>query len=255
MPGEDAPILFHDPTSEPSRAVHWFALAAGIPLAVEHVWLTRDEHLGARFLEVNPRHQVPALQHGEFRLSEATAIIRYLAELNGAAVSWLGGSLRERAWVNQLLSWYHTNLRLRATLDYLLPVVLMPAYVAKAPPAAADVSDRRRRLGAALGEVSRFLGDAEFLGGSRPVVPDVLFASEISGLDADPERGSYADGLAALDGWLSRMRTFSGYEASHRPWNAVAAEVRTRLSARSVRTGSDPGWVAALGERAVANTD
>ena len=30
-----SPLLFHDPTSEPSRAVYWFALAAGIPVVAE----------------------------------------------------------------------------------------------------------------------------------------------------------------------------------------------------------------------------
>lgn len=40
----ERPVLYHDPTSEPSRAVHWFALEAGIELDIEYTWLTRGEH-------------------------------------------------------------------------------------------------------------------------------------------------------------------------------------------------------------------
>ena len=118
------PILYHDPTSEPSRAVHWFCLAAGIPIEIDYVWLTRGEHRSARLLTVNPRHQVPALVHGAFRLSEVTAIISYLTEIHGCSERWFGDSPRARAHIAMLLSWYHTNVRLEVTLKYFLPVLL-----------------------------------------------------------------------------------------------------------------------------------
>jgi glutathione S-transferase len=76
------PLLFHDPTSEPSRAVHWFCLEAGIQVEVRHIFLTHNDHLRPDFLAINPHHQVPALVHDTLRLSEATAIMRYLAEIN-----------------------------------------------------------------------------------------------------------------------------------------------------------------------------
>jgi glutathione S-transferase len=36
------PELFYDPTSEPSRAVRWFALEAALPLTLRYIWVTRD---------------------------------------------------------------------------------------------------------------------------------------------------------------------------------------------------------------------
>ena len=65
----ESPVLFHDPTSEPSRAAHWLALELGIPVRIRITWLARGEHLGPELLAVNPRHQVPALKHGNLRHS------------------------------------------------------------------------------------------------------------------------------------------------------------------------------------------
>lgn len=244
----DTPILFHDPTSEPSRAVHWFGVEAGIPLDLRYIWLTRGEHHGAELLAVNPRHQVPALRHGDFRLSEATAIMRYLAEIDGSAGRWLGQTARERARVNQLMSWYHTNLRLKGTLEYFLPVLLGPGYLGEPLPAADQVATLRARLRGALEEVERFLEGGPFLTGKLMTAPDFLFGADIFAFDCDPDREAYMTGLPRVASWLDRLRGLESYGISHRPWNAVAPVVRQRLR-DGVAPGTDPGWVAELCER------
>jgi glutathione S-transferase len=245
----DAPVLFHDPTSEPSRAVHWFALAAHVALGVHPIWLSRNEHLGAEFLAINPRHQVPALKHGDFCLSEATAIIRYLAEINGTAEEWLGATAVERARINQLLSWYHTNLRRRSTIEYFLPVLLGPSYCGFAPPPRELIEGLKTNVRAVLEEVEHFLGTALFLSGTRPTVPDLLFASEIFALDCDPERESHVAERTRLNPWLDRMRALPSYAVTHKQWNALVPHLRARLREEPA-PGRDPSWVAAICERA-----
>ncbi|HLG86313.1 MAG TPA: glutathione S-transferase family protein [Alphaproteobacteria bacterium] len=194
----DPPILFHDPTSEPSRAVHWFSLQASIPLRLRYIWLTRNEHLGPQLLAVNPRHQVPALQHGGFCLSEATAIIRYLAEIAGNPARWLGDTPCERARINQLLSWYHTNLRLRGTLEYFLPVLLAPSYLGQSAPQHDQVVVLRGRVREVLDQIEQFLEPGPFLAGDRMTAPDFMLASEIFALDCDPDREHYLTDLPRL---------------------------------------------------------
>ena len=250
----DPPILFHDPTSEPSRAVHWFALEASIPLRLRYIWLARNEHHGQELLAVNPRRQVPALRHGEFCLSEATAIIRYLAEIAGESARWLGETVRERARINQLLSWYHTNLRRRGTLEYFLPVLLAPGYLGEAAPPRDQADVLRSHLRAALQQVEEFLEPGQFLGGDRVMVPDLLFASDIFAFDCDPDRELYFADLPRVLSWLDRLRSLGDYETSHRAWNAVAPLVRQRLK-NGVAPGSDPGWVAGTCEQVLGTSD
>lgn len=237
------PVLFHDPTSEPSRAVHWFCLAAGISIRIEHVWLTRGEHRSRRLLEVNPRHQVPALAHDGFCLSETTAILAYLAELGGCSGRWFGDCLHSRARIQMLLSWYHTNLRLKITLRYLLPFLLMPAYHGRAHAPAEEVVQARADFAEVLDQLDAFLDPGPFVSGDQVTVPDLLFAAEMFALDVDVARDSYLGAHLKAAAWLERMRSVAGYEESHRAWNHVVPMIIEQWRVGE-NEGADPGWVA-----------
>jgi glutathione S-transferase len=244
MPDDiDTPVLFHDPTSEPSRAVHWFAVQASIPIQLRYTWLTRNEHFGDELLAVNPRHQIPAMRQGDFCLSEATAIIGYLAEVSGNASEWFGSVAQERARINMLLSWYHTNLRLRGTLEYFLPVLLAPSYLGHPAPPQHAVDRLRGNVRTVLEQIEQFLGASPFLGGERIVAPDVVFASEVFALDCDPNRDLYVSNLPRLSTWLNRLRGLAGYQESHRAWNVVVPLISRRLR-EGVAQNSTPAWVA-----------
>jgi glutathione S-transferase len=237
------PVLYHDPTSEPSRAVHWFCLAAEIPVELEYVWLTRGEHRSARLLRVNPRHQVPALAHAGLHLSEAVAIISYLAEIEGCGGSWLGGSPADRARIQLLLSWYHTTLRLKITLRYLLPHLLMPAYNGLEQAEEAVIQRSRDNFAETLAHLDDFLVGGDFLCGGCETVPDLLFAAELFALDIDPDRDRYLTPWPRIVRWLERMRRAPGYEVSHLAWNHVAPEISARLE-QLPNDDFEPSWVA-----------
>jgi glutathione S-transferase len=238
------PILFHDPTSEPSRAVHWFALEAGIEMQLSYVWLTRGEHRSPRLVEVNPGHQVPALKHDELCLTEASAIMVYLAEIADLVDLWIGADPVARALTNRFLSWHHTNTRLKLTLDYLLPVLLMPAYKAIEPPAAEEVHTLRARGRESLALLEVFLLDrGSYLGGERPSIADLFIASDLFALDIDPDRDKLLKDLPTVEAWLERLRERDGYQLSHAPWNAVVPKVRQLIRSND-KEPRDPSWVA-----------
>jgi glutathione S-transferase len=243
------PILFHDPISEPSRAVQWFAREAGIPLELRCVFLTRNEHRTPGFAAVNPRRQVPALLDGDFALSEATAIIRYLAATAGADPVWLGKTPRERARVDLIFSWYHTNLRLRSTLEYFLPALLLPSFGAPRP-APERIAKLRERTREALAGMEDLLGGQAFFGGERPRASDLLLAAEFTALDCDPERDAMLEGLPGVCAWEQRLRKLPGYAPSHAGWNAVVPLILARLR-NGVPGAAGAEWVADACERAL----
>jgi glutathione S-transferase len=244
------PILFIDPISEPSRAVHWFTLEAGVPVTLRYVWLTRNQHQSPEFAAVNPRRQVPALLDGDFALSEATAIFRYLAASAGVDPVWLGKTPHERARVDQLFSWYHTNLRLRSTLEYFLPVLLVPSFGAPRP-APERVAKLRERARESLAGLEGFLGGAPYLGGERPRASDLLLAAEFYALDCDPDRAALLEGFPAVCAWEQRMRGLPGYGPTHTGWNAAAPLVLARLR-EDAPAGAGAAWIADACERALA---
>ena len=265
-----APILFIDPISEPSRAVHWFALEAGVPLELRYVWLTRNQHQSAVFAAVNPRRQVPALLDGDFALSEGTAILRYLAATAGAdparprkrprsepqasearapAEVWLGKTPRERARVDQLFSWYHTNLRLRSTLEYFLPALLVPSFGAPRP-APERIAKLRERARQSLEGMEELLAGRPYFGGEQPRASDLLLAAELYALDCDPTRAGLLEGLHGVSAWERRMRGLPGYAPTHAGWNAVVPMILARLR-DGAPAGSGAAWIADACERAI----
>jgi len=240
----DVPALYHDPTSEPSRAVHWFTLEAGVEVTISSVWLTRGEHRAPAFQSINPAHQVPALEHAGFCLSEASAIMLYLAEIAGVRDLWVGASAGGRAQTQRFLSWHHTNTRLKVTLDYFLPVLLKPAYTGASPPSDERVRQLRERGREPLTLLEGFLvGRGSFLGGRTPSVADLFIASDLYALDADPMKGSWFYGLPRVSGWLDRLRDRNGYRISHAAWNAIVPRIQQLVSLEA-RGSRNPRWVA-----------
>ena len=242
------PIIFHDPTSEPSRAVHWFCLEGNIPHEVQYVWLTRNDHMAESFLAVNPMHQVPALKHGDFCLSEATAIMQYLADVNECSEPWFGNSIQEKAVINKLLSWYHTNLRKVLTLDYFLPALLLPVYLGIPKPDESEIAGKKEALLGMLGNLESLLEGKSFLSGAKLSAADLLFAAEIEALRIDPEYEGMLEKFSNIASWLSKLQALPSYKESHKAWLHVASMVK----AESGSQHEGPEWVAVACEQAIS---
>ncbi|KAG0562209.1 hypothetical protein KC19_9G126600 [Ceratodon purpureus] len=64
--------------------------------------LKAREHFSPEYLAMQPFHQVPVFESGDFRLYESRAIVRYIAEkYKDAGPNILGSTLEEKALVNQ----------------------------------------------------------------------------------------------------------------------------------------------------------
>jgi glutathione S-transferase len=65
------------------------------------------EHYEEPFTAINPNRLVPVLEDGDFRLTESSAILKYLADKIDSPTYPEG--LRERAKVNEIMDWFNTN--------------------------------------------------------------------------------------------------------------------------------------------------
>jgi glutathione S-transferase len=100
--------LYYHPVSTTSRPIVLFAADEGIALDYEVVDLFTGAHLQAAYTGINPCQQVPVLEDGDFRLTESSAILKYLAEGCGSAA--YPKDLRQRARVNERMDWFNTGL-------------------------------------------------------------------------------------------------------------------------------------------------
>jgi len=102
--------------------VHWtspYALSAfvglkekGLAFDVEPVALQRKEHHRADYLASSLTGRVPRLRHGDFHLSESSAIDEYLEEAfpPPGYPALFPSDLRERARARQLMAWVRSDL-------------------------------------------------------------------------------------------------------------------------------------------------
>jgi glutathione S-transferase len=100
-------LHFH-PVSTTSRTIMLFASEAAIPLDYQLVDLMTGQHLQPGYLALNPNGLVPLLEDGDFRLTESSAILKYLAD-KVASPAYPQG-LRERARINETMDWINSNL-------------------------------------------------------------------------------------------------------------------------------------------------
>ncbi len=99
--------LYYHPVSTVSRPVVLFALDNGISLDYQIVDLMTGEHRQPAFAAVNPSMLVPVLEDGDFRLTESSAILKYLADKIGSPA--YPKDLKKRAHVNEMMDWLNTG--------------------------------------------------------------------------------------------------------------------------------------------------
>ena len=99
--------LYMHPVSMTSRPVRLFLAENGIEVDEQLVDLMVGEHYQEPFTAINPNRLVPVLEDGDFRLTESSAILKYLADKIDSPAYPKG--LQHRAKVNEMMDWFNTN--------------------------------------------------------------------------------------------------------------------------------------------------
>ncbi len=113
--------LYYHPVSTTSRPVVLFATESGIELDYQIVDLFTGEQYKPEYSAINPSHQVPVLEDGDFRLTESSAILKYLADkVHSPAYP---SDLRKRARVNERMDWLNTGFYRDFSYGFLYPQI------------------------------------------------------------------------------------------------------------------------------------
>ena len=100
--------LYTFPSSPGCRPIAMFIADHGMDVEQQVVNLTAGEQYGPAFTAINPNNAVPVLEDGDFRLTESSAILKYLADLVESPT--YPKDLKERAKVNAAMDWVNTGL-------------------------------------------------------------------------------------------------------------------------------------------------
>lgn len=113
--------LYYHPVSTTSRPVVLFATESDIALDYQLVDLFTGEQYQPEYTAINPSRQVPVLEDGDFRLTESSAILKYLADKTGSAA--YPSDLRKRARVNERMDWLNTGFSRDFSYGFLYPQI------------------------------------------------------------------------------------------------------------------------------------
>jgi glutathione S-transferase len=99
--------LYMHPVATTCRPVRLFIAERGIAIEEELVDILAGAQFTKPYADINPNALVPLLEDGDMRLSESSAILKYLADKVGSPD--YPKDLKQRAKVNELMDWINTN--------------------------------------------------------------------------------------------------------------------------------------------------
>jgi glutathione S-transferase len=99
--------LYMHPVSMTSRPVRLFIHENAIACEEQIVDLMTGEHVKPPYSTLNPNKLVPLLEDGALRLTESSAILKYLADKTNSPA--YPKDLVKRAKVNEMMDWFNTN--------------------------------------------------------------------------------------------------------------------------------------------------
>ena len=99
--------LYMHPVSMTSRPVRLFMAEKGLKADEEVVDLMTGAHFQEPYASLNPNKLVPMLEDDGFKLTESSAILKYLADKFD--LPEYPKDLKQRARVNEIMDWLNTN--------------------------------------------------------------------------------------------------------------------------------------------------
>jgi glutathione S-transferase len=168
----------------------------------------------------HPFGRVPVLEHGDFRLYEVQAILRYIDDvLPGPALQPAEPKMAARMnQVANIVDWYvMPSISVGISAERFLSQLFWnratdEANIAKALPQA--------RI--CIAELEKLKGDADFMAGGGISIADLMLAPHLAIFALTPEGGEMLSG-SPLARWLERMRERRSWAATERERLAAAA--------------------------------
>lgn len=99
--------LYMHPVSTTCRGVRLFCAENNVDIEEETVDLMTGAQHQEPYASLNPSHQVPLLVDGDLKLSESSAILKYLADAFDLPA--YPKDLKKRAKVNEVMDWLNTG--------------------------------------------------------------------------------------------------------------------------------------------------
>ena len=177
FPSNNAPIrLYRDPLSDHCYRVELMMHVLDLPYETIDVDIANGAHRAAKFLEISPFGQVPAIVDNGITLSDSNAILTYLEKKYNQGYEWSPKDPVRAAEVQQWLS-----------------------VAAGADP---EYDTEKKKSESVLDVLEPMLAERKFLAGDEITLADIAGYSYISHV---PKREGSLKSFPAINAWLERV--------------------------------------------------
>ena len=215
--------LYSNPVSTVSRPVVQFCIDAGIDYEPVMIDLMHGEQLQAAYARINPNCLVPVLEDGDFRLTESSAILKYLADKYQHPA--YPRELKARARVNELMDWFNTGFYREYGYHLIYPQ-LFPHHKRPSEEAnRATIEWGKAKTLASLKTLDEcYLGGGnKFLCGDQITIADYFGANIVTlGELIGADLSAYPN----VQRWISAMKSLPSWDQANAVFNTVAAAAK-----------------------------
>ncbi|XP_071849308.1 glutathione S-transferase theta-3-like [Apostichopus japonicus] len=195
--------VYFDILSQPSRAVLIMCRVNNLNFTPCPIAMRKLEQKSPEFTKVNPFQRVPAIQDGDFSLTESSAILGYLTSKYGCPGHWNPGDDQTKARIQEYMSWHETQLRAHVT-PYFVEKGIIPLQTGV--PANEESLQRQWKnvMKAFTAVEDYFLKDQPYIGGDQITIADLLGTCEVmqtAGVDPD-----FTKDHPKMKAWIQRVR-------------------------------------------------
>ncbi|MEO6626212.1 MAG: glutathione S-transferase family protein [Burkholderiaceae bacterium] len=221
--------LHYHPVSTTSRPLMMFIAESGMEMEMQVVDLFTGEHYKPTFDALNPNHLIPVLEDGSFRLTESSAILKYLAEKANSPL--YPKDLQQRARINERMDWVNTQLCRDLVYGVVYPQIF-PLHKRRSDEAQdATLQWGKERAQGWLKVLNdHILGGNHYVCGNSLSIADYfcaeyVYVGEITGSDfaAFPNVQQWLGRMKALKSWALVHQVIDGFGGTLNKASMVAA--------------------------------
>ncbi len=212
--------IYYHPASTTSRPLMLFAAESGLKIDFQVVDLFTGEHYQPPYESINPNRLVPVLDDDDFRLTESSAILKYLADK--ASSPAYPKDLKQRARVNERMDWINTQLNRDLAYGLVYPQAF-PHHKRPTDEHQKGTLDWAKERAAGWLKVlnDHVLAKSKYLCGEQMTIADYYAAPFValtavirSDLKPYPNVKRWLDGMKGLKSWTKTNEVIDGFAGS-----------------------------------------
>ena len=201
-----------------------FCAEEGIEFEKVDVDLLAGAHLSESYKRINPCSLVPVLEDGDYRLTESSAILKYLAEKYDSKT--YPRELKLRGRIHEMMDWLNTGLYRVMGYDFIYPQIYGHHRRDSAVVNEGTIEWGRQRTHHSLQLLdSHWLGEKRFLCGDQITLADFFGAPIISQFDLI---GASLAPFQNVVRWMGEMQKLKAWDDVHAMHKGYAASLAGR---------------------------